>query len=101
MMQMDNKKQIDVRIADLAPIPIRISIEEEESVHLAEENVTHLWKVWKKRYGKEKSPLETMAMVAFQFARLYYSDQALKNETNELLQRFENELDSIILKTEQ
>lgn len=97
---MDNKKQINVRIADLAPIPIRVNIEDEKSVHLAEENVTHLWKVWSKRYGKEKSQLETLAMVAFKFAQLYYSDQELKSETNELLKRFEDDLDSIILKTE-
>lgn len=97
---MDNKKQIDVRIADLAPIPIRVNADEEPAVHLAEENVTHLWKVWTKRYGKEKSQLETLAMVAFKFAQLYYSDQQLKSETAELLQRFETDLDSIILKTE-
>lgn len=95
---MDNKKQIDVRIADLAPIPIRVGIDEVASVRKAEENVTHLWNVWKKRYGSEKSHLETMAMVAFQFAKLYYADQLLKAEASELLQRFEENLDSIILK---
>ncbi|MBQ3606450.1 MAG: cell division protein ZapA [Muribaculaceae bacterium] len=101
MMQMDeDKKQIDVRIADLAPIPIRVSAEDVPMVHFAEENVTQLWKKWSKLYGKEKSPLEIMAMVAFQFARRYYNDQALKDETIELLQRFEGDLDSIILKTE-
>lgn len=97
---MDDKKQIDVRIADLAPIPIRVNAEEVPTIRFAEKNVTHLWNVWKKRYGNEKSHLETMAMVAFQFARLYYADQNTKKDATELLQRFEETLDSIILKTE-
>ena len=97
---MDNRKQIDIRIDDLAPIPLRVGIEEINSVRKAEENVTHLWNVWKKRYSNEKSPLETMAMVAFQFAKLYYADQSLKAEASELLKRFEEDLDSILLKTE-
>lgn len=97
---MDDKKKIDVCIAELAPIPMRISPEEVESVRMAEKQVTHLWQMWSKRYGQEKSPLETMAMVAFQFARHYYADQTLKEETTELLQQFEKGLDSIILKTE-
>ena len=97
---MDDKKKIDVCIAELAPIPMRISPEEVESVKMAEKQVTHLWKMWSKRYGKEKSPLETMAMVAFQFARHYYADQASKAEMVMLLQQFEKDLDSIILKSE-
>ncbi|MBE6318901.1 MAG: cell division protein ZapA [Bacteroidales bacterium] len=97
---MDDKKQIDVRIADFAPIPILVSEYEVEAVHAAEDNVTHLWKVWKKRYGKEKSPIEIMAMVAFQFAKLYYTKEELESDMIKILTDFEKALDSHLLKTE-
>lgn len=97
---MDDKKQIDVRIADFAPIPILVSEDEVETVHTAEDNVTHLWKVWKKRYGKEKSPIEIMAMVAFQFAKLYYTKEELESDMIKILTDFEKALDSHLLKTE-
>ena len=96
---MDDKKKIDVCIADCAPIPILVSKDEDAIVDKAQENVTHLWKMWKGRYSKEKSPMEVMAMVAFQFARLYYSREALDIETNNLLSEFENTLDSYLNKT--
>ncbi len=97
---MDDKKQIDVCIADCAPIPIIIDKDEEEIAEIAQENVTHLWKVWKNRYRKEKSPFEAMAMVAFQFARLYYSKKAQESDLINLLESFEKDLDSQLLKTE-
>ena len=62
---MDDKKQIDVCIADCAPIPILVTKEEEPIVYKAQDNVTHLWKVWKSRYSKEKSPIEIMAQASF------------------------------------
>ena len=59
--------------------------------------MTHLWKVWKSRYSKEKSPIEIMAMVAFQFARFYYSKEALEAETNNFLSEFIILLESIFI----
>jgi hypothetical protein len=41
-----------------------------------------------------------MAMVAFQYARLYYTKDAHESNTIELLDNFEKELDSLLLKTE-
>ena len=97
---MDDKKQIAVCIADCAPIPLLVSKEEEPIAYKAQDNVTHLWKVWKSRYSTEKSPIEVMAMVAFQFARLYYTKEALETETNDFLCEFEATLDSYLNKTE-
>ena len=97
---MDDRKQIDVCIADCAPIPILVTKEEEPIVYKAQDNVTHLWKVWKSRYSKEKSPIEIMAMVAFQFARFYYSKEALEADTNDFLSEFEATLDSFLNKIE-
>ena len=97
---MDNKKQIEVRLANCKPIPFMIYEDEEEIAIIAQEDVTHIWKVWRERYSKEKSSFEVMAMVAFQYARLYYTKDAHESNTIELLDNFEKELDSLLLKTE-
>ena len=73
---VDNKKQIEVRLANCKPIPFMINEDEEEIAIKAQEDVTHIWKVWRERYSKEKSSFEVMAMVAFQYARLYYTKDA-------------------------
>lgn len=97
---MDDKKQIEVCIADCAPIPMLVNIDEIDIANTAQESVTHLWKVWKSRYRKEKSPYEVMAMVAFRYAMLYYSKEANESNLKSLLESFEKDLDSQLLKTE-
>ena len=81
---MDNKKQIEVRLANCKPIPFMINEDEEEIAIKAQEDVTHIWKVWRERYSKEKSSFEVMAMVAFQYARLYYTKDALARDKDKI-----------------
>ena len=97
---MDDKKQVNVCIANCAPIPILIKEEELEIVQKAQDNVTHIWNVWRDRYSNEKSAFDVMAMVAFQYAKLYYSKEATESDLINLLSKFEKDLDSQILKTE-
>ncbi len=93
---MKDKLNITIRIAGLAPIPLSINIKDEELIRSAEYNVNLLWTAWSQRF-KDKSSSEILAMVAFQFAKLYLTLSAQEKATDEVLSEFEKELDNILL----
>ncbi len=96
---MKDKLNITIRIAGLAPIPLSINMKDEEIIRSAEYNVNQLWSAWSQRF-KDKSSSEILAMVAFQFAKLYLTLSAQEKETDEVLCEFEKELDDILLKVQ-
>lgn len=97
---MTDRQNITIRISDLAPMPLSILRSEEEVYRLAEYNVNQLCGVWSKRY-KDKSSKEILAMVAFQFAKLYFSGKADMESTATVLGQFESELDRLLLPQEE
>lgn len=96
---MTDRQNITIRISDLAPMPLSILRADEEIYRQAEYNVNQLCGVWGKRY-KDKSSKEILAMVAFQFAKLYFSGKADVEATDSLLDSLENELDRLLLSPE-
>ncbi len=93
----DKKLNINIRIADLPPIGLRIDREKETVVRTAEVVVNRGWQTLSSQF-KEKDSKEILAMVAYEIARRYCllaEDQA---ETTALLEEFEKELDGIVLK---
>lgn len=67
----------------------------EELVREAEYNVNRVWQTWRSEFDTKTSK-EVLAMVAYQFAKLYY--QLLRNvkDNRHLLADFEAELDRLL-----
>ncbi len=89
---MDKKQNINVRIADTPPLPMRIDRDDEEVIRIAERNVNELWRSWSDRFpGKSSS--EVLAMVAFRFAQLYFINQKAVASIDNLLEEIDRSLD--------
>ena len=72
---MNDKLNITIRIANQAPIPLSINRDDEEVIRTAEFNVNKLWNAWSAKF-KNKSSMEVLAMVAFRFAELFFTQNA-------------------------
>ncbi len=93
---MNDKLNITIRIANQAPIPLAINRSDEEVIRMAEYNVNRLWNSWRTKF-KSKSSNEVLAMVAFRFAELFYTQSAVTQELQTTLEAFESKLDDILL----
>jgi len=91
----EDKLNITIRIAGQNPVALKINRADEERVRNAEYQVNRLWGRWLQRFPG-KSSTEVLAMVAYQFAELYFSANRLSEETNEVLEKFERDLDGMI-----
>ena len=63
----------------------------------AEYNVNQLWSAWCQKF-KDKTSNEVLGMVAFQFAKLYQTLANRENATNDILEKFEENLNEYLLK---
>lgn len=93
---MNDKLNITIRIANQAPIPLSINRDDEEVIRTAEFNVNKLWNAWSGKF-KNKSSMEVLAMVAFRFAELFFTQNALAKNAEEALAGFEETLDKILV----
>ena len=93
---MNDKLNITIRIANQAPISLSINREDEEVIRTAEYNLNRLWNSWSTKF-KSKSSTEVLAMVAFRFAELFFTQAALAKDTEDALNSFEARLDEILL----
>jgi hypothetical protein len=93
---MNDKLNITIRIANQAPIPLSINRDDEEVIRTAEFNVNKLWNAWSAKF-KNKSSMEVLAMVAFRFAELFFTQNALAKNAEEALAAFEETLDKILV----
>lgn len=91
---MKDKLNITIRIADQAPIPLSIKPEEEEYIRKAEESVNHLWREWRTRFNTE--PEQLMAMIVFQFAKLYILQREREKKAISALEALEKEMQSLM-----
>lgn len=91
----DDKLNITIRIAGQKPIALKINRADEERVRNAEYQVNRLWGRWREKFP-EKNSTEVLAMVAYQFAELFYTGENAARETTSLLEGFETELDRMI-----
>ena len=69
---------------------------EEEGYREAEKLVNTLWNKWIDKFDGDNSSQRVMAMVAFQFARLYLEAYGENRQVNEFLTDLDKQLDAII-----
>ena len=91
----EDKLNITIRIAGQSPVALKINRADEERVRNAEYQVNRLWSRWLQRFP-EKSSTEVLAMVAYQFAELYFTATKVSEEANGVLEKFEVELDKML-----
>ncbi len=89
MAKDDNNLNIKIRIADVEPIALSIPSDEEANYREAEKLVNTLWNKWINRFDGDNSSQRVMAMVAFQFARLYSKAYNQNVAVNKFLTDFE------------
>ena len=98
MANNDNNLNILSRRADVEPIALTIPSSEEETYREAEKLVNTLWNKWIGKFEGENSSQRVMAMVAFQFARLYSKSYNQNVAVNNFLTAFEQQLDDVVVK---
>lgn len=96
---MKEQQNITIKIADVAPISLTINRQTEEYVREAERNVNKVWAAWTDEF-KDKTSKEVLAMVAYQFAKLYYQLLPQMDARERFLEQFESDLDAILLDRE-
>ena len=98
MATNDNNLNILIRIADVEPIALTIPSDEEASYREAEKLVNTLWNKWFVKFDDDNSSQRVMAMVAFQFARLYSKSYNQNVAVNKFLTAFEQQLNDVVVK---
>ncbi|MDE6268436.1 MAG: cell division protein ZapA [Muribaculaceae bacterium] len=93
---MSDRLNITIKIAGLTPMALSIQRSQEEQIRIAEAYVNRLWANWSQQFH-DITPMEVMARVAFQFAKLFVIQTATAEQTTEILAHFEDELDKILL----
>lgn len=96
-MADDKKQNINIKIADVQPIPLQIRLEDERIYRDAEKLVNGLWLKWMQMFKDSCTSKEVMARVAFQFARLYVEARSANVEVEEYLADFERQLDDMVI----
>lgn len=91
----EDKLNITIRIAGQNPLALKINRADEERVRNAEYQVNRLWSRWLQRFP-DKNSTEVLAMVAYQFAELYFNATKVSEETATVLEKFEKELDKML-----
>ena len=94
----ENNQNILIRIADAEPIALTIPRDEEANYREAEKLVNTLWNKWIDRFDGENPSRQVMAMVAFQFARLYSKSYNQNVAVNKFLTDFEQQLNDVVVK---
>ena len=94
----ENNLNIKIRIADVEPIALTIPSDEEASYREAEKLVNTLWNKWVDKFEGDNSSQRVMAMVAFQFARLYSKSYNQNVAVNKFLTAFEQQLNDVVVK---
>ena len=93
---MDKQQNITIKIADVAPISMTIDRSTEEWVRAAERSVYQVWRTWRADFS-DKTSKEVLAMVAYQFAKLYFQLIHSVEDERVLIENFEMELDRLRL----
>ncbi|MBD5198488.1 MAG: cell division protein ZapA [Bacteroidales bacterium] len=95
----EKKQHITVRIADLLPLHMDISPEQEEAIRKAEVSLNYLWERWKLRFPT-KAPQELMTLIAFHFARNFETLNLAMERMEGTLKDADAGLDAILTEME-
>ncbi len=93
---MKEQQHITIQIADQPPIDLDIRRDAEEFVRKTERSVNKVWAHWCNDF-KQKSPSEVLAMVAYQYAKLYYELVERIDRDEKMLTDFDQELSHLLL----
>ncbi len=93
---MKDQQHITIKIANQPPIGLDIQRDREEMAHRVERNVNKVWARWCQDF-RDRKPEEVLAMVAYQYAKLYYELQEQVDGCQGMLNDFEQELDRLLL----
>lgn len=94
---MGKTKRIFLSIANLAPFEVNMTSAEDEEVWIsARDKVNNLWVKWTRDFPK-RSHEEILAMIALRFAQVYTAREKEVKELDSLLDKFENDIDSMII----
>lgn len=94
---MNEKQQhITIQIADQPPIHLDIRRDAEEMVRKTERSINKVWTRWCADF-KQKSPTEVLAMVTYQYAKLYYELVERIDKDEKMLSDFDAELSRLLL----
>lgn len=99
-MEIGNKIDITINVAD-ERLKMKIRPEDEEQIRDAEQNVNGLFKQWCERFPT-LTHTRVLAMVAFQYASLYYNKLSEQRQNDydlrEMLADYEKQLDELVVK---
>lgn len=93
---MKDKLDINLRIADVA-LSLTINRDEEQLLREVAKEVNHVYKAYRERFGSS-SPQEVLAKVTLLFAKGYLTLTSQAKQLDELLVRFDSDLDELLLK---
>lgn len=97
---MDQTHNITIRLGNRYTLPLKaVSQQEEEIVRQAERGVNDLWRTWCQRFPG-KTPEEVMALVAYRFAEMYFTNINDINKGMADIDNAEQLLDKILLSIE-
>ena len=97
MMNEEKKHRFTAHIADAEPFVFSIGLSEEPVFRRA---AFHVNELWKKMSAEQpgKSSHDVLAKVALAFAELYYRKADQLAQQTSLLDKFEKDLDEILIK---
>ncbi|MDE6073382.1 MAG: hypothetical protein K2J42_04010 [Muribaculaceae bacterium] len=90
------QKVINLRIADLAPMPLNVTSEDELSWKEASDHINKLWKSWSARYP-DKSSKDILGMISIRFAQLYVVNNKQLEEVRRACDTIEETLDNLLV----
>ena len=76
---MKDKLDITIKVADLAPLGMSVTLKGEEDIRLAEYYVNLAWKKWMQSKRDDQESKDILGMVAIHFTKLYIQELR-KNE---------------------
>lgn len=92
---MSTDQNISIRIADVAPFRLTIKRETEYAVREAERGVNEVWSKWRNKF-EDRNSKEILAMVAYQYAKLYFQQLHFNETLMKQVGEFESELDGLL-----
>ena len=96
MMPMNQKKELNISIAKMAPFSVSVAGDDEEEIWLeAAELANSLWSSWTARFTK-KSSAEVLGMVTLRFAQAFVVNSKTEKEMQSLLNGFEKDIDALL-----
>ena len=83
---MKDKLDITIKVADLAPLGMSVTLKGEEDIRLAEYYVNLAWKKWMQSKRDDQESKDILGMVAIHFTKLYIQELRKKRTPPECWQ---------------